>query len=239
MTSYKCSKCDYTRNIKGYTTQHINKTKACIGAVIKEYIVKVQCEICNKEFNNENLLQTHKKSCIEKKVLVQVQYADPEKMLKNYEMLTQLIKTTIKENNEMKCQVQILIKRIDKMEKLQKDDGFVELGNDDSNCEHNYNKGLNITSREQVCEFFHINTNSCITKRVQVELNGEMKVGLLSISNISVDGCKYMFDPKDKKKGDKLACDLKIYDLECCENVAVWIKDDEHLCCENHKQFYK
>jgi len=220
--------------VKGYTTQHIKKNRECKGAEIIENIVKVQCEICNKEFDNENLLNTHMKSCIEKKALVQILYADPETMLKNYQQLSSLMRILVEKTTALEEENKNLSKRLQKIEKQQDNNGFVELDNEDSNCEYNYNKGANITSRDQVCDFYNINAGSCTIKQIQVEYNGEQKTGLLSISNISIDGRKFVFDQKDKKKSDKLACELKLYDLECCENIATWIKDD-YLCCDMHK----
>lgn len=124
MTSYKCSKCDFSRGIKGYVTQHIKKTIKCKGAELIEDIVKVECEVCDKEFDNEELLKMHRKCCVQKKALVKIHYEDPDDINNKMDILTNLV-TLI----NTKCEVLMeenknLKKRIERLE------GGIKIAND-------------------------------------------------------------------------------------------------------------
>lgn len=66
MSTYSCSKCEYKSLIRSNVTKHIkNKTK-CYGADLIIDIVKVECEFCSKDFENQKYLDQHKKQCNKK-----------------------------------------------------------------------------------------------------------------------------------------------------------------------------
>ena len=120
MTSYKCSKCDFTRSIKGCVSQHIKKTRSCEGASLIEDIISVCCEVCNKEFDNENLLGIHKKSCFEKKAIIKAEYKDAQDFNERINKMSVVIKTLIEQNEELQKEVNSQLKRIEKLEENHK-----------------------------------------------------------------------------------------------------------------------
>ena len=127
MSKYSCSLCDYTSKTKWNVKNHINKT--CTGAVLEEELIKVKCEVCNKEFDTEKSLKTHKATCIPKRALVEISYANPIEMQEKYDILTSVVKTLIDKCGTLEDENKHLMKRIEKLEKTNKNskDGYEDL----------------------------------------------------------------------------------------------------------------
>jgi len=239
MTTYKCSKCDFIRSVKGYVTQHINRTVNCNGATLLECIVPVCCEVCDKKFDNNNLLNIHRKSCFEKKAIIKAEYKDADDFNKRIDKMSAVMKTLIEQNEEFKNELNKITKRLDKTEKSIKD-GFEELSHNDSNCEYDENKGPFIISHDQVCKFFGWDEDDikCYMK-FKVLANERVEDAVMSENSIKVQGKMYKFDPKEKKKGDGSVGELQIYEPEQCDKTAKYFNSSKSIsCCEEHKYYY-
>lgn len=227
MTSYKCSNCDFTRSIKGYVTQHISKTVKCTGSTIIENIVKVQCEVCNKEFNNDSLLSTHRKKCVEKKALITQVYADPSEIKELLKVFTDMLRKYEDENKD-------LIRRVEKLEKAQIDSkkGYTEVN---GNYECEFLKPLYYIPKD----FDTVLSNTFEGGRCparftiqQVNIIGKegVFVGSVIPDGIKVEGDLYLFK---KKKGSKHVGDLQVCTgEEKCENKA------KYMTCDGEEGLY-
>lgn len=232
MTSYKCSNCDFTRSIKGYVTQHISKTVKCTGSIIIEDIIKVKCEICEKEFDNSNLLNTHRKKCIEKKALITPIYTDPNAVNEALKIFTDILRKYEAENADLK-------RRVEKLEKANIDSkrGFTEI-NGNFKCE--FTKPLYYIPKdfETVLEnTFPDGKSPARFKIASVSIIGTNEVydGNVTPNGIKVEENVYLFE---KKRGHKYAGDLQVcIDEEKCENKAKYLVGEENTglyYCEDH-----
>ncbi len=120
MSSYKCSKCDYNSKTKGLVTKHIKTVKKCVGASLIEDIVKVKCEICNKEFDTDRLLANHRQICLEKKAIVVNNYVDPKAVENSIVILTSVVKNLSEKLIKIELENDQLKKRLDKLENKHK-----------------------------------------------------------------------------------------------------------------------
>lgn len=246
MTSYRCSKCDFSRSIKGYVTQHIKKTTGCSGAELIEHIVKVQCEICNKEFDNEQLLKIHKKVCVEKKALVKFQFEDPDEMNRKIDVLTNLVMNINNKCERLEEENKDLKKRLEKLEAKHMDelmseneDSLEEEEDDDAFCEHSKPHNFIPFTFENVV--YNFNMFNCEDfDNVQMTVEGQRDIimeGSVTKHYIEVGGVEYLYLPQsgDKKRGKKYTDELKIVLVNHCQNKKLKGKD----YCAEHKHKLK
>lgn len=66
MSSYSCSNCEYKSSIRSNVITHIKNVSKCYGSQLIINIVKVECEFCSKDFENQKYLDQHKKQCNKK-----------------------------------------------------------------------------------------------------------------------------------------------------------------------------
>lgn len=139
MSVYKCSKCDYSTKIKGNIKIHLKSLK-CMGASSIEQINMISCDICNKEFENETYLKSHKKICVEKKTCTIITYADSDEINKEILELKNLIKSLYETIVETRNELKDLTKRLEKYEKVKakedsdKKKGYEEVDGSNNAC---------------------------------------------------------------------------------------------------------
>ena len=131
MSTYNCSKCGFSTKIKGNLKRHI--LNVCNDGDIIENIVKVKCDICDKEYQTEVLLNQHKKVCVQKKTVTVREFTDSDAVHSEMELLKKVIMSVSASNEHLSKQLIETTKRIEKLEKSinkEKQDqkrGFEEL----------------------------------------------------------------------------------------------------------------
>jgi hypothetical protein len=237
MSNYKCSCCEYTSKTKWNVQSHISKV--CKEAELIEEIIKVPCSICSKQFNTERLLAQHMEKCVEKKAFVKIEYANPEAVNLKMDSMNAIIRTLIDQNEQLKRSNEEILKRLEKLENKNKDP-YDELDHESSTCEYFVNEGPAILSYEQVCDFLQISKEDRrASMKISVLENGDVQNATMSVASIKADGKIFHFDPKNRKKGDHLASELRISKEETCEEVAKFFhRTKEILCCEQHKTYF-
>ena len=237
MSSYSCSVCNKTSKTKGTIQSHINK-ETCYKAVLVCSINKLKCEVCSKECETEKLMNLHKKNCVKKRVQLINEDVDGELKKQNSEMVKMISMMMVK-----------ISKLEDDMEQLKKQNitlkkessGVRDVNEDEKeHCIFEYNSGENVTTRKRLCELYGLNEGCCREQRVQVELNGDEKMGYMTVSRIKVDDVNYVFNKDEKSKNEKLASNLKLFNMINCENIASkYIIESGVYCCEKHVKNFK
>lgn len=138
MSSFKCSVCDRVSNNKWNMQDHINRvcSKVCEkseDAYVIEAIVKVECDICNKEFDTLKNLTNHKERCFKKRTVVVDKFIDPEGIKELVDgqsiliaSLSNTVKKLVEENKDLKKRIEKLEVSI-KVENDNKQRGYEEL----------------------------------------------------------------------------------------------------------------
>lgn len=245
MTTYKCSKCDFERSIKGYVSQHISKNVKCQGAELIENILKVKCEVCGKEFDNESLLKVHRGRCIEKKAFVQKAYVDPETVSQSLNIFTDIIKKHEVRLLQLEEANSMLIKRIEKLEakKVEAKPEYKKCA-DNCSCMHskkvefvpNNQEHIKQKLREIGMDVDEVNLVMTISGQRSNEVCGNVE----DRDFIEIDGVNYYYDKTRKwGKGAKYADELKIVLKKfLCKNDAVYEPEPDLYLCEEHISFY-
>jgi hypothetical protein len=139
MSRYYCGNCGHNTDVKANMNKHI-KTKKCQGADVREEVLKVKCDICEKEFHTEFLLNAHKKGCFEKKTVAVPTYINKEEIDEEVNTLKLLIKSMRIMINDLKEDNKETNKRLEKLEQTYQI------------TKNNRSKGFEILSKEQIDE---------------------------------------------------------------------------------------
>lgn len=245
MTSYKCSSCDFTRNTKGAITQHItqaknSKKKDHEDSVLIKDIVKVECEICNKTFDDDKALKDHRKRCIEKKVLNVQVYNDQEILMKSIKIFTEILGKYEIQLIEQNSSIDALTNRIEKLEgktstqkinkRLITEEDIVD---GDTGCATKDEVSFLPTSYAQIKTKFKSNGQK-LDKYGKVSLTIKGFRNDIIKANVSDDGidtgdAMYYYE---KKRGKKNCEDLKIIITKKCEYDAMYIYEENKYCEE-------
>ena len=229
MTTYQCSKCNYTANSRGNANSHIENVSKCKGAHVIDNIVKVTCGVCNKEFDTEKLLTNHKKRCI-KKAVSSVEYINPKNMEEYMINTTKVVNMVLEENKQLREELKDVKKRLEKLEGIHSEESEEEM-DEENLCEHCLPVKFIPTSKEQVKTV--LKENGCEDfKNITVTLNGQRNLeigGLLGKEGIEVDNVMYYFKP-DKK--EKSTSDIKVIVKKYCSNN---VKKGQVYCKEHSK----
>lgn len=240
MSSYKCSGCNYTSEVKGNVKRHI--ANMCKKAELIEDIVKLQCDICNKVYETETALISHKKTCVAKKAVVVKEYTDAVEVMDKIKNLTLLVNSLISSNEQISNENKELKKRVEKLEKIDKkiNENLIDVAIDcEEVCQYNHNKGVRVVSREQVYEYFGWDTDEA-GKMCDFLIGERVEKGKIHASYIKANGVCYNFDDGKKKKGEKYATDLIIYDVDDCSNSAAKFSNKhQQYCCEEHENYFE
>lgn len=249
MSSYNCSKCNYTSNTKGLTKKHIENTK-CTGATLIENIVKVPCEICSKEFDTERLLANHKKKCFEKKVVIQSTYADPSVIENIIKKLTDMVAKLGEQVISLELENATLNKRIEKLElktvekKANQDDYDIIDKNDLGAASCMYSEKIEFVpiSKEHIIGSAKDHKVELYDDSITMTIDGQRSY--LAHGNfedndfIEIDGVNYYYN-KNRKwgKGAKFADQLKVVLIKplCKQPATRKIKGTECGLCDSHK----
>jgi hypothetical protein len=139
MKAYECSVCGYSTNARGNANKHLRTKIGCdIGKII-EHIEKLECEICNKTFNDEVLLKQHKDNCIKKKALVVNTYTDSKEIKECITILFSMLQQHEKKFEKLNEENIELKKRIDRLESKHRTEsnnikkGFIKYDVEDEN----------------------------------------------------------------------------------------------------------
>ena len=113
MSNYKCSKCGMESKVKGNVNRHIENK--CPGAELIEELVKLQCDVCNKEYCTDKALKIHKATCFKKKAVVVNNFIDAEEvkeLIKKQGILITSLSNSVEylmeENKELKQRIEKL-----------------------------------------------------------------------------------------------------------------------------------
>lgn len=218
MTTYKCSKCNTAFGSKGNAKDHIKGVKKCKGGELIENIVKVECSICNQEFDTDYLLSRHKTRCVAKKAILYEKIIDPREIKQSMTEIMNILNGLVNENKE-------LVKRIEKLEsvfKEEEEEEEIEECEDTEEvlCSHFKDIMFIPTSKLQVKTTLKSN-NIDDYKNVALTLKGQRSLelnGLVEKNGIEVEGVMYFYNPE---KGDKSASDIKIAIKRFCNHVAL------------------
>jgi len=103
MSSYSCSNpdCNYVTKNKSHIKTHLKSIK-CHGSSSVEIRSMINCDICGKEFETEPYLNSHKKTCIEKRTNTLVSYSDSNEINNEIKELKNLIKPIFSEIEHLK-----------------------------------------------------------------------------------------------------------------------------------------
>jgi len=246
MSSYKCSKCNYTSNTKGLVKKHIDNVSKCEGAELLEEIVKVQCDICNKEFDTLKGLEEHKKRCIKKKTIVATEFINPEKVEKGMMSMGDILLKVVKRVEMLEQENKELKKRLEKLEEKKKEsvdsedsEDLEEEEDDDAFCEHSKPHNFIPFTYENVV--YNFNMFNCEDfNNVQITVEGQRDIimeGSVTKHYIEVGGVEYFYLPQSglKKRGKKYTDELKIVLVNHCQNKKLKGKD----YCAEHKHKLK
>lgn len=217
MSSYKCSKCDYTSCTKGLTKKHIDNVSKCKGADLLEDIVKVKCSVCNKEFDTEKLMTQHRKKCIKKKTLIVPQYLDPIQVENGLKTFGNLLLDAIKRIETLEEENNDLMKRLEKLEGTTEEEDNEEE-NDDP-CQYFKLIKFIPTSRDQVKSVLRENEIEDM-KYVVVTVKEQRSLelaGTVTKEGIEVGDVIYYYNPAKKEKSSS---DLKVIIKKYCLNSA-------------------
>lgn len=235
MSNYKCSCCEYTSKTKWNVQSHISKV--CKEAELIEEIIKVPCSICSKQFNTERLLAQHMEKCIEKKAFVKIEYADPEAVNLKISSMNAVIKTLMEQNEQLKITNEEILKRLEKLENINRDP-YDEMPDGEGRCEYIDDDGPVAVSYDQVCDFLRVpKEDRRVFMNLDVLENGQPQSAIMSTASIKANGKIFHFDPKNRKKGERLTSELKVY--ESCEETAKFFHRNKNIaCCEEHKAHF-
>lgn len=248
MSTYTCSACNFSSKTKNNIKNHIKNIEICNDATLIEHIVKLPCDICNKEFDTEYFLKNHKKICVEKKAIVIEKFNDMSEVLKSMSDLTNLyksfsndIKDQVKEIKneikEIKNSVSNLNDRVTLLEikGKQKERKLEQIVNNDDEiiyCDYSSTKTFVPVNFTQIKRIFKENKKALETN-VDVNIKGQRENvysgNIEDKEGIEVDGIMYFY-PEFKKRGTKSTNELKIVYSVFCENEAE-LKDVNTCCC--------
>lgn len=240
MSNYSCSNCGLKSKVKGNIKRHIINIEECKKASIVEDVKKVKCVVCEKEYNTELLLKQHQKVCVAKKAIVVDKFKDSDEIMKKINDLTKIVDMLIISNDKLLNENKELKSRLDKLqEKFKKEkENLVELEEErEEICQYDVNKGPRVTNKKELFKYFK--QEPYLGARFQFLVNDRVEVGNVQNSYILVNGVCYIFDDKERKKGEKLASNLVIYDpLECDSKAKYYSKKHDKFCCEDHMDYF-
>lgn len=240
MSSYSCSKCSYTTKNKSHINIHLKSIK-CRGAEAIEDKLFIECDICGKKFETEPYLNSHKKTCVEKKTNTVVAYANSNEMDEELKNLKNLVKSLFSSVKDLSDENQELKRRLDRFEKVkEKEDsnkrkGFVELTEEEileKTCSVVSNKFQKFSSFENLDKKF-------IEKKMTNKTpDGYWNVRIMYGNSIEVgkavgDGIKIFVKEKEKlvPYGES---NIIVSTLRCNRDPAVMVIKTEQCYCKKH-----
>ncbi len=237
---YACSKCNYTSDSKSNTNKHIRTKKGCEGAELIKNIIIIKCEICEKEYNDQVSLKQHKSSCVAKRTITVEKYKDVDSVKQWSDGINLIVKDFSKRFELLENYNKELKTRIERLEKeKKKDPNFEEAEKDcEDRCNYYMNVGPRVTNREEL--FRYLGFEDKINTKAKFWIDETMKIGFIQGTYIKIDNEFFVFDKNTKKKGEKLATELFIYNLEECTEFATKYSY-KHKCytCEKHIEHFK
>lgn len=248
MSVYKCSECNLTSKVKGNIKRHI--ITMCKEAKLIEDVVKVKCEICNKEYNTEFLLKQHKKVCFVKKAVLVTDYIGKEEIdltIKNMMALIEdnknMINLLIKENRISNDTNKELLKRVEKLEakKIKESKELKEINGEEEEIYCSIFKKIEFVpvSRKHLRDTLRkYNVTEFMTAQLTIEgQRSNVICGQIEDKEyIDVEGTKYYYDFSKRVKGKKYADSIKIIVYKICENYAYCEMDEKYYCSEHYKE---
>ena len=232
---YSCKKCDYSTCKKSSWDKHLLTNKHNFNGV--ENVASFKCSICNKNYKDRSGLWHHAKRCnkpTESSVEVSSSENFNENGKTNFQILTELFKIQMTENNElkeiMKEQNKLINEQYKENVKLQQQ--LIEIAKEgkttNTNCNNNTNNHFNLQFflNEQCKDALNIME---FINQLQLNTSDLDMVGRLGyaegISKIFIRGLKEL----DIFKRPVHCCDLKR------EIVYVKDKDSWEKDCEDKK----
>lgn len=235
---YKCSLCNYNTTNKNHIKKHLETIKCSKAEVITEESL-VECEICNKKFENNVYLNQHKKNCVKKRVVPVIQYENSEIITNEINDMKKLILLQDKTIENIQKLNNDLIKRIEKLEESKKESKEkIELPESDDRigCETSSETSFIPNSYKQILDKFSANGILDILKdnnyTVDLTIKGfrdQVIDGIVGKNSIEVDGKEYYYA---KQRGKRCTEDLKIIITKQCLNEAKYVFNDKHYCDE-------
>lgn len=236
MTTFKCSSCDFTSKVKGNVKRHI--INLCNGAEIIENIVKVKCDICDKEYTTELLLQQHKKVCVAKKTHIVKDYINADELVEQMNEMKKLLASLALTNERIATENKELVKRVEKIEeelkttKNRQKKGFEELEEDaDECCCYKSYKTVKPQSFEDYLElaFPKEFKEGCMKPKFAEFIN---KTGEFQSCKLGEDIKVYGDDGKPTKEVLEYGNTIIVYDVVDCNNSARFkvSKSGKHYC---------
>jgi hypothetical protein len=252
---FYCEKCDYgtcrKSNIdKHYATSKHMKTTffATFNNEFDKKVVvkKYSCEQCDKEFNDRAGLWRHKKKCSPSAINTDVEIAS-ETIKTDFQLLTELFKMQMNENNEMK---ELMKEQYKENQKLQQQ--LIEIAKEGKTTNTNCNNNNNNTNNFNLHFFLNEQCKDALNimdfiNQLQLKLSDLDMVGKVGysegISKIFIRGLKEL----DVFKRPIHCSDLKRETLYVKDKDS-WEKDNEeknkiktaikYIAAKNFKQIH-